>query len=123
MYDKILDFVSCSCKTFQSERIPRFGLFEYKSHLMYISMRWTKNAVSESVIGCDVIELHDPSNRSLYVRCKEMFQLALDVIDKAVISEEGSKLFVDRLEALHEKIKLAVNHIDGFEKHCMTSSL
>ncbi|XP_024043082.1 protein FAR1-RELATED SEQUENCE 5-like [Citrus clementina] len=115
VYDKKLDFVSCICKKFESEGIPCTHMLALFKKLqisfmpnIYILQRWTKAAKLERVIDGDGVEINDCSNKSILLKRTKLFQLASNVIDKAVLSEATSKLVIENLEDALEKVKLVM---------------
>ncbi|KAH9679171.1 protein FAR1-related sequence [Citrus sinensis] len=73
-----------------------------------IFKRWTKAAKLERVIDGDGVEINDCSDKSILLRRTKLFQLASNVIDKAVLSEAASKLVIENLEDALEKVKLVM---------------
>ena len=76
----------------------------------YILKRWTKSARCDKVIGDGGLEIEDCFQNSIFMRRTILFQLASNVIDKAVISEEVSKILMDDFENSLQKIKSVVSH-------------
>lgn len=114
VHDKDSDIFSCICKKFESEGIlctHILALFnKLQIHSMphaYILKRWTKAAKHERVVDDDGFEINDCLDNSLLFRRNKLFQLASNVIDKVVFSEEASKIFTDSLEGVHEKVKVS----------------
>ena len=56
----------------------------------------------------DGVEINDCSNKSILLKRTKLFQLASNVIDKAVLSEAISKLVIENLEDALEKVKLVM---------------
>ncbi|XP_015389958.1 protein FAR1-RELATED SEQUENCE 5-like [Citrus sinensis] len=115
VYDKKLDFVSCICKKFESEGIPCTHMLALFKKLqisfmpnIYTLKRWTKATKLERVIDGDGVEINDCSDKSILLRRTKLFQLASNVIDKAVLSEATSKLVIENLEDALEKVKLVM---------------
>lgn len=70
--------------------------------------RWNKAAKLD-----DGFEINDCSDNSLLFRRNRLFQLASNVIDKVVFSEEASKIFIDTLEGVLEKVKSVMSACDS----------
>lgn len=109
--DKDSDYVTCSCRKFESEGLPCKHLLAYfnKNQNLpdkYILRRWTKAAKFDRVLDESGMELKDVSDTSLLMRHTRLFQLASNVIDDAVLSEEASDMLRENLELMHTKIKL-----------------
>ncbi|XP_024046751.1 protein FAR-RED IMPAIRED RESPONSE 1-like [Citrus clementina] len=116
LFDKTLDFASCICKKFESKGIPCKHILAYFHRKQfkylpdqYILKRWTKSARCDKVIGDGGLEIEDCSQNSILMRRTALFQLASNVIDKAVISEEASKILMDDFENSLRKIKSVVS--------------
>ncbi|ESR42104.1 hypothetical protein CICLE_v10013881mg, partial [Citrus x clementina] len=116
LFDKTLDFASCICKKFESKGIPCKHILAYFHRKQftylpdqYILKRWTKSARCDKVIGDGGLEIEDCFQNSILMRRTALFQLASNVIDKAVISEEASKILMDDFENSLRKIKSVVS--------------
>lgn len=78
-----------------------------------LQQRWTKATKLERVVDDDGLEINDCSDSLLSFRRNKLFQLASNVIDKVVFSEEASKIFTDALECLLEKNKSVMSGCDS----------
>ncbi|KAI8568290.1 hypothetical protein RHMOL_Rhmol02G0186700 [Rhododendron molle] len=119
--DKTSNHVSCSCKMFECEGIPcrhmlayffRMGIRELPTE--YICTRWTKTAKASRVMD----DLRNGANEicgtSLLMRRQGLFQLASNVIDDAILDEEGTKVLQEGLEALQKQIAaMRISRQDG----------
>lgn len=120
VHDKDSDFFPCTCMKFESEGILCIHILVLFNKLQicsmshaYILKRWTKAAKLERVVDDDGLEINDCSDSSLSFRRNKLFQLASNVIDKVVFSEEASKIFTDALEGLLEKIQSVMSGCDS----------
>lgn len=109
--EKSLDYVSCSCKKFESEGVPYRHMLTYFNRkqifkLPDILQRWTKAAKSARAIGDSSVNNGDVCDTSLLLRHNLLFRLASSVIDDAVISKEANDLVREGLESLHKRVKL-----------------
>nr|XP_011465783.1 PREDICTED: protein FAR-RED IMPAIRED RESPONSE 1-like [Fragaria vesca subsp. vesca]XP_011465787.1 PREDICTED: protein FAR-RED IMPAIRED RESPONSE 1-like [Fragaria vesca subsp. vesca] len=130
MYDKSKDFASCTCKLFESARVPCRHVLAYLHRIhqlyklpdQYILKRWTKSAKFEVVMDKSGMEI--TVNKSLLEKRGLLFQQYSYVIDNVVLSEEASQLFQETMDSLIEKIKplLANSNSDGVEPLSKKSS-
>nr|XP_011462987.1 PREDICTED: protein FAR1-RELATED SEQUENCE 5-like isoform X2 [Fragaria vesca subsp. vesca] len=110
-YEKDSDFVSCSCRKWESEGLPCRHVLSYlikiqdvdKLPIQYILKRWTKKARQSLVLDSDGGEITD--TETLLARRTKLFQHATDAIDKAIVSDEASQLLMDSLDAFLENFK------------------
>ncbi|KAL6184969.1 hypothetical protein ACLB2K_041104 [Fragaria x ananassa] len=108
IYAQDSDFVSCSCKKFETAGIPCRHIVAFLIFILhvdrlpdqYILKRWTKSAKGETVLDDAGVEITD--NRDLLARRSRLCQYAVEVIDKIVGSEEASALFLDSLDSVLE---------------------
>ncbi|XP_024178948.1 protein FAR1-RELATED SEQUENCE 5-like [Rosa chinensis] len=118
-YEKAFDFASCSCRKFESEGLPCRHVLSYlikiqdvdKLPIQYILKRWTKAARQSLVLDSDGMEVKD--NKALLARRTKLFQHAIDAIDKAMVSDEASQLFMECLDAFLENIKTLIGNESG----------
>ncbi|XP_024171982.1 protein FAR1-RELATED SEQUENCE 1-like [Rosa chinensis] len=109
IYAKESDFVSCSCKKFETAGIPCRHIMAFLIFIrlvdrlpdQYILKRWTKSGKAERVFDDLGVEITD--NRDLLARRSRLCQYAVDVIDKVMGSEEASGLFLDSLKSVLEQ--------------------
>jgi len=110
VYDKKLDYVSCTCKMFESVGIPcahvltileKIHDFE-KLPSQYILKRWTKSAKSMSFTDASGVEITD--DKSYFLTRSQLIQKSLDVVDKSLTSSEAIKIYKDGLDIILEKI-------------------
>ncbi|XP_048324156.1 protein FAR1-RELATED SEQUENCE 9-like [Ziziphus jujuba] len=115
-YDKELDFASCKCKKFESEGLlcghilaflRLFGNIPLPNQ--YIMKRWTTGAKCQIITDKQVVEISGQRSSMLTWRAK-LFQLTLEVIDKAIIYEEASVIMNDGLQSLLGKIESIVSN-------------
>ncbi|KAM7518863.1 hypothetical protein LguiB_017825 [Lonicera macranthoides] len=110
LYEKDLDFASCSCKKFASTGILCRHIHAYlaKFHDLgmmpdkYILKRWTKSTKSRKVIndyGLCIVE-----DTSFMLKRSQLIQSTLDVVDKAFVCEETRKIYIDGLRSVTEQI-------------------
>ncbi|KAL6188565.1 hypothetical protein ACLB2K_039957 [Fragaria x ananassa] len=110
-YEKNSDFVSCSCRKWESEGLPCRHVLSYvikiqdidKLPIQYILKRWTKEARQSLVLDSDGAEIKD--NKALLARKTKLLQHATNVVDKAIVSDEASQLLMDSLDAFLENFK------------------
>ncbi|XP_024178790.1 protein FAR1-RELATED SEQUENCE 5-like [Rosa chinensis] len=115
-YEKDSDFASCSCRKFESEGLSCSHVFSYlikiqdvdKLPTQYILKRWTKDARQSLVLDSDGMEIKD--NKALLARRTKLLQHATNAIDKAMVSEEASQLFMKSLDAFLENIKTLIGN-------------
>ncbi|XP_050104663.1 protein FAR1-RELATED SEQUENCE 5-like [Malus sylvestris] len=109
LYEKSMDFVSCSCKKFDSSGIPCSHLLAYLHRIRqfqilpdeYILKRWTKSAKSLGTVSNVEISV----DKSVLERRGKLFQQYSHLIDKVILNDEASKLFCEAMDAVNEKIK------------------
>ncbi|KAM5581168.1 hypothetical protein ABKV19_010407 [Rosa sericea] len=115
-YEKDSDFASCSCRKFESEGLPCRHVLSYlikiqdvdKLPTQYVLKRWTKAARQSVVLDSDGMEIKD--NKALLARRTKLLQHATDAIDKAMVSEEASQLFMKSLDAFFDNIKTLIGN-------------
>ncbi|KAI5340630.1 hypothetical protein L3X38_019904 [Prunus dulcis] len=99
VYVKDSDHASCSCKRFESVGIIckhivalfRRDQIEYMPD-KYILKRWKKTAKSGLVSDANGNEIKDSADPGLLIRRSTMSRLASDVVEDALMSEEGCEL-------------------------------
>ncbi|KAF7144470.1 hypothetical protein RHSIM_Rhsim04G0171600 [Rhododendron simsii] len=111
LVEKSSKHASCSCKMFESDGIPCRHLLAFFSRMQvidlpneYILRRWTKSAKAMRVIddlGGSVKEICDTS---LLERRNNLFQLASNVIDDAVLTEDGTQILEEALCSVQKKL-------------------
>ena len=124
IYDKDLDVASCSCQKFESLGIPCRHILAYlnKMHDLdklpdhYIIKRWTKSAKSGPVVDRCGMQIID--DKSLFMKRGRLIQYSLEVLDKALESEETTKVYTDGMDRVLEQI----NEIVGYGTHVRVSS-
>ncbi|XP_024190543.1 uncharacterized protein LOC112194548 [Rosa chinensis] len=77
----------------------------------YILKRWTKAARQRVVIDSDGMEIKD--NKALLARRTKLFQHAKYAIDKVMVSDEVTQLFMEALDAFLENIKPLISNESG----------
>ncbi|XP_060674502.1 protein FAR-RED IMPAIRED RESPONSE 1-like [Ziziphus jujuba] len=117
-YDKGLNYVSCSCKKFESQGIPcRYILVFLRlcgniplpnKHIM---KRWTRVAKFQMISDKQGVKVSGMGSSMLMWQAK-LFQIASKVIDKAITNEESSVIVNDSLKGLLEKL----NSLGGSKK-------
>ncbi|XP_015902331.3 protein FAR1-RELATED SEQUENCE 9-like [Ziziphus jujuba] len=119
-YDKVLDYASCTCKKFESEGIPYRHILAFSRLLInialpnqYIMKRWTRVAKTQIIFDKQGVKISGKRSSMLMWQAK-LFQLALEVIDKAITNEEVSVIMNDGLQSLLDKIKsIVINRKSG----------
>ncbi|XP_024199489.1 protein FAR1-RELATED SEQUENCE 12-like [Rosa chinensis] len=118
-YEKKSDFASCSCRKFDSEGLPCRHVLAYlikiqdvdKLPIQYILKRWTKAARQRVVLDSNGMEIKD--NKALLARRTKLFQHATYAIDKVMVSDEATQLFMEALDAFLENIKPLISNESG----------
>ncbi|BBN67831.1 hypothetical protein Prudu_200S000400 [Prunus dulcis] len=113
VYVKDSDHASCSCKRFEFVGIIckhilalfRRDQIEYMPD-KYILKRWKKTAKSGLVSDANGNEIKDSADPGLLIKRSTMSQLASDVVEDALMSEEGCELLSETLKSLQVKLKL-----------------
>ncbi|XP_020415517.1 protein FAR1-RELATED SEQUENCE 5-like [Prunus persica] len=113
VYVKDSDHASCSCKRFEFVRIIckhilalfRRDQIEYMPD-KYILKRWKKTAKSGLVSDTNGNEIKDCTDPGLLIKRCTMSRLASDVVEDALMSEEGCELLSETLKSLQVKLKL-----------------
>jgi hypothetical protein len=127
-YNKRLDIASCSCRKFESFGIPCRHILSYlikyhnfvKLPEQYILKRWTKNAKVGTVIDDGGLIIND--NKEYILERSVLVKSCIDLIDKALNSNETKTIFKEGLETIREKIEQATNaeektdSLDGVSK-------
>jgi hypothetical protein len=117
LYDKDLDYAYCSCKKFESAGIPCRHLLAYfdKFHdyeylpTKYILKRWKQGANDGNVVDNSGNMIRD--DKEFLAKRREMVKFCLELTDKALESEEGTKIFYDAMGSALEKInQLNIHH-------------
>ncbi|WCJ25499.1 FAR1-related sequence 5 [Euphorbia peplus] len=111
LYNKELNFASCSCKKFESFGIPCRHILSYlvkcqdfvKLPDQYIQNRWTKEAKAGVVIDNDGLIIND--DKKFILERSQMVKGCVDLIDKAFKSEEAKNILKDGLQIIREKIE------------------
>ena len=91
LYDKDLDFASCTCKKFDSAGIPCRHIIAYlckfddlgKLPDKYILKRWTKPAQYGAVVDDNGVDIINESSNTL--ERSQFVQLCLILVDKALV--------------------------------------
>ncbi|XP_020254536.1 protein FAR-RED IMPAIRED RESPONSE 1-like [Asparagus officinalis] len=109
VYDKDLNLVSCSCKKFESARIPCTHIISYLMKFdveilpdKYILKRWTKSAKSGTIDDDKGMQI-SPDTSYLLAR-SQFIQSSLDLVDKALVCEETRTMFTNGLCSINEQI-------------------
>ncbi|BBN69840.1 hypothetical protein Prudu_1191S000200 [Prunus dulcis] len=113
VYVKDSDHASCSCKRFEFVGIIckhilalfRRDQIEYMPD-KYILKRWKKTAKSGLVSDANGNEIKDSADPGLLIKRSTMSRLASDVVEDALMSEEGCELLSETLKSLQVKLKL-----------------
>ncbi|XP_020421334.1 protein FAR1-RELATED SEQUENCE 7-like [Prunus persica] len=113
VYVKDSDHASCSCKRFEFVGIIckhilalfRRDQIEYMPN-KYILKRWKKTAKSGLVSDANGNEIKDSADPGLLIKWSTMSRLASDVVEDALMSEEGCELLSETLKSLQVKLKL-----------------
>ncbi|CAL8991275.1 unnamed protein product [Prunus brigantina] len=113
VYDKYSDQWSCSCKGFEfigilcchALALLKREQIEYLPN-KYILNRWKKTAKSGFVSDSNGNEIKDCENSSLLIKRSRMFRLASDVIEHALMSEEGCELLSNNLNDTRVTLEL-----------------
>ncbi|KAL5767404.1 hypothetical protein ACOSQ2_014187 [Xanthoceras sorbifolium] len=120
-------FASCNCKKIESEGIPCRHLLSYFNLMQvaflpshYILKRWTKAAKCDVVIDDKGTEISDFQGKSMLTRRTRLFQLASNVIENVVSSEEACKILEDDLNNVLSKVQLVVRSDNISERHNST---
>jgi len=118
--DKSSNNVSCSCKMFESDGIPCRHMVAYFFFMQirrlpdqYILQRWTKSTKASSVRE-DLCEgVKEICDTSLLVRRSKLFQRSSNVIDEAVLTEDGTEIVEEALESAEKKPTMKREREDG----------
>ncbi|CAL9000027.1 unnamed protein product [Prunus brigantina] len=113
VYVKDSDHASCSCKRFEFVGIIckhilalfRRDQIEYMPD-EYILKRWKKTAKSGLVSDANGNEIKDSADPGLLIKRSTMSRLASDVVEDALMCEEGCELLSETLKSLRVKLKL-----------------
>ncbi|KAL6289669.1 hypothetical protein ACE6H2_007179 [Prunus campanulata] len=113
VYVKDSDHASCSCKKFEFVGIickHILALFkrdqiEYMPD-KYILKRWKKTAKAGLVSDANGNEIKDSADPGLLIKRSTMSRLASDVVEDALMCEEGCELVSETLKSLRVKLKL-----------------
>ncbi|CAL8175235.1 unnamed protein product [Prunus armeniaca] len=113
VYVKDSDHASCSCKRFEFVGIIckhilalfRRDQIEYMPD-KYILKRWKKTAKFGLVSDANGNEIKDSANPGLLIKRSTMSRLASDVVEDALMCEEGCELLSETLKSLRVKLKL-----------------
>lgn len=119
IYEKYSNFASCSCRKFESEGLPCRHVLSYlikiqdidELPIQYILKRWTKSARHGTVFDSHGIEIHD--NKALLERRTKLLQHATGAIDKAMVSDMASQLFMESIDNFFENIKTLAGNESG----------
>ncbi|XP_015873603.2 protein FAR1-RELATED SEQUENCE 5-like [Ziziphus jujuba] len=121
VYNKLSDFVSCSCQQFEYKGIPcrhMLTYFRIKQFLQlptqYILQRWTKGAKNGPLWEKSGGEIKSFQSRSLMSRHAKLSQLFSTVIDDASLTEEGTNVLLNMLEDIQSRVK-KINMGNGVE--------
>ncbi|CAL8168014.1 unnamed protein product [Prunus armeniaca] len=113
VYVKDSDHASCSCKRFEFVGIIckhilalfRRDQIEYMPD-KYILKRWKKTAKFGLVSDANGNEIKDSADPGLLIKRSTMSRLASDVVEDALMCEEGCELLSKTLKSLQVKLKL-----------------
>ncbi|KAI5353732.1 hypothetical protein L3X38_006626 [Prunus dulcis] len=113
VYVKDSDHASCSCKRFEFVGIIckhilalfRRDQIEYMPE-KYILKRWKKTAKCGLVSDANGKEIKDCADPGLLIKRSTMSRLASDVVEDALMSEEGCEVLSATLKCLQVKLKL-----------------
>ncbi|BBH07035.1 hypothetical protein Prudu_018841 [Prunus dulcis] len=113
VYVKDSDHASCSCKRFEFVGIIckhilalfRRDQIEYMPE-KYILKRWKKTAKCGLVSDANGKEIKDCADPGLLIKRSTMSRLASDVVEDALMSEEGCEVLSETLKSLQVKLKL-----------------
>ncbi|XP_016651501.1 PREDICTED: protein FAR1-RELATED SEQUENCE 5-like [Prunus mume] len=113
VYVKDSDHASCSCKRFEFVGIIckhilalfRRDQIEYMPD-KYILKRWKKTAKFGLVSDANGNEIKDSADPGLLIKRSTMSRLASDVVEDALMCEEGCELLSETLKSLQVKLKL-----------------
>ncbi|CAB4273543.1 unnamed protein product [Prunus armeniaca] len=113
VYVKDSDHASCSCKRFEFVGIIckhilalfRRDQIEYMPD-KYILKRWKKTAKFGLVSDANGNEIKDSADPGLLIKRSTMSRLASDVVEDALMCEEGCELLSETLKSLRVKLKL-----------------
>ncbi|KAL5769859.1 hypothetical protein ACOSP7_014013 [Xanthoceras sorbifolium] len=86
----------------------------------YILKRWTKAAKCDVVVDDKGTEISDFQGKSMLTRRTRLFQLASNVIENVVGSEEACKILEDDLNNVLSKVKSVVRSDNISERHNST---
>ncbi|CAL9028816.1 unnamed protein product [Prunus brigantina] len=122
VYDKYSDQWSCSCKGFEfigilcchALALLKREQIEYLPN-KYILNRWKKTAKSGFVSDSNGNEIKDCENSSLLIKRSRMFRLASDVIEHALMSEEGCELLSNNLNDTRVTLELLNDRVGPSE--------
>ncbi|CAL2241523.1 unnamed protein product [Prunus armeniaca] len=130
VYVKDSNHASCSCKRFEFFGIIckhilalfRRDQIEYMPD-KYILKRWKKTAKSGLVSYANGNEIKDSADPSLLIKRSTMSRLASDVVEDALMCEEGCELLSETLKSLGVKLKLlkdgpSNNEVGGSSSIC-----
>lgn len=110
--DKSSNYVTCSCKMFETDGIACRHIFAYFNFMHirklpdnYILKRWTKSAkagrVRHDLGGGSSKEICDTS---VLMRRSKLFLRSSNVIDDAVLTEEGTEIYNEALDFAEKKL-------------------
>ena len=113
VYVKDSNHASCSCKRFEFVGIIckhilalfRRDQIEYMPD-KYILKRWKKTAKFGLVSDANGNEIKDSADPGLLIKRSTMSRLASDVVEDALMCEEGCELLSETLKSLQVKLKL-----------------
>ncbi|KAL2472055.1 Protein FAR1-RELATED SEQUENCE [Abeliophyllum distichum] len=108
-----MDYISCSCRTFEFEGFPcrhMICFFKKKQIILlpekYILRRWTKNAKAAIVYDTNVeFEAHDGADKGLMARHGLLAHKAAMLVDEASLTDARSSYLLAEFENLHLKVK------------------
>ncbi|XP_021834641.1 protein FAR1-RELATED SEQUENCE 5-like [Prunus avium] len=113
VYVKDSDHASCSCKRFEFvgiickhiQALFRRDQIEYMPD-KYILNRWKKTAKAGLVSDANGNEIKHCADPGLLIKRSTMSRLASDVVEDALMCEEGCELVSETLKSLRVKLKL-----------------
>ncbi|KAL2542658.1 Protein FAR1-RELATED SEQUENCE 5 [Abeliophyllum distichum] len=112
-YYKEMDYLSCSCRTFEFEGYPcrhMLCFFKIKQIILlpekYILRRWTKNAKAGILFDVNsVFGMDDGPDKSLMARHGLLAHKASMIVDDASLTDARSNYLLGEFENLHLRVK------------------
>ncbi|KAL5861893.1 hypothetical protein ACOSQ4_003189 [Xanthoceras sorbifolium] len=107
-------FASCSCKKFESEGI---SCRHFLSYFNLMQVAFLPTAKCDVVIDDKGTEISDIQDKSMLTCRTRLFQLASNVIENVVGSEEASKILEDDLNNVLSKVKSVSLHLKNWPQN------